>query len=151
MTVSSDLFTAQERIESLKAGVLTGAIAIGPALGFPLLSKVVSGVDYGLALLPNAADTVPLVFAVVSSALFGITYRYVVRQDHNPQLAAGVVGAFGLVRGLAQIETGIGGAAGWVLALKLGESMALFAIAQFGLQIALQRRWLQPFGAAPRP
>lgn len=44
--------------------------------------------------------------AFFSGLLFGVTYRYLIRSDKNPQLKAGGVLAFGLVRGLTQIELG---------------------------------------------
>lgn len=132
-----------ERIESFKAAAIAGitvtavalAIAIAhAALQIPALT--------GASVLDRALH---LAVALVSGALFGITYRYVVRRDHNPQLAAGATGAFGLLRGLAQVEI-MPHTPLWLLALALGESMALFAIAQWLLQYFMERGWLQPFG-----
>ena len=40
----------------------------------------------------------------ISLALFGITYRYAVRDSDNPNLKAGVVGAFLLTRVLSMIH-----------------------------------------------
>ncbi|MGF1515015.1 MAG: hypothetical protein ACFB5Z_15145 [Elainellaceae cyanobacterium] len=163
MFASSYLFTAQERLESLKTGALSAAIAASVTLSFkllhaallqhPLVGAVRPDVrPHAIALLLSAIPFLTAVISgAVSGALFGITYRYIVRQDDNPQLAAGAVGAFGLVRGLALVEVGIGHQAGWALALTLGESVGLFAIAQVVLKIALRRRWLRPFGAASQP
>jgi hypothetical protein len=39
--------------------------------------------------------------------LFGVTYRYIIQEDSNPQLKAGAVLAFGLVRGLTVLDIGL--------------------------------------------
>ena len=39
----------------------------------------------------------------LSCVLFGITYRYAVRRDGNPNLKQGVVGAFSITRALATV------------------------------------------------
>ena len=142
---ASNSFTPQERLESLKAGGLSGAVAAAVALGLTLLNTL-------LGQGPAALIPVNLGAAAISGALFGVTYRYIVRQDGNPQLAAGAVGAFGLVRGLAQLEVRLSQPPippVWWLALTLVESLLLFALIKTLLQVALTRGWIQPFGAAP--
>jgi hypothetical protein len=42
--------------------------------------------------------------ASVNGLLFGVTYRYIIRSDKNPQLKAGGILAFGLVRGLNDLH-----------------------------------------------
>jgi len=40
----------------------------------------------------------------IQGALFGVVYRYCVREDSNPQLKQGCVGAFVLIRALPQVQ-----------------------------------------------
>ena len=78
--------------------------------------------------------------ALISGFLFGVTYRYIIRQDQNSHLKSGAVLAFALIRGLAWVD-----AMDWSLSeilglvLPVGESVVLFAIAQLALDQALQK------------
>jgi len=149
--------TIQERIESLKAG-LVGAIALSSGFLFivsihylwqytPLASTgFVPVYGFGVDGIVSGA------IAFISGFLFGITYRYIIRTDDNPHLKSGAVGAFGLVRGLAQADVGLFLHVNrWMLALLLGESVLMVAIAQLILDWCLQKTWVQPFGAASPP
>ncbi|KAK9827664.1 hypothetical protein WJX81_005080 [Elliptochloris bilobata] len=135
---------AAERAQSGRAGT---AAALGGAAGsLPLV--VAAGDDVVTAAL--ALGTV-----AVSCALFGVVYRYAVRGEASDlQLKAGVVAAFGLVRGLAQAELLLAGAPGGLSvdvaargALAAGESMLAFGFAAVALEAALQRGLVLPFGA----
>ena len=125
-----------ERIESLKAG---GLGAIATTIGFSLLS-----------LIPIQPIALPWLgvqeaIALVTGFLFGVTYRYIVRQDDNSHLREGAVLAFGLVRGLAQAEDTLITQPLLAGAVVL-ESVAMMAIACVGLEVAMRRGWLKPFG-----
>ncbi|MEO0456295.1 MAG: hypothetical protein AAF152_06875 [Cyanobacteria bacterium P01_A01_bin.114] len=142
---SSVRLSAQERIESVKAGLIA-AIA-GGLTGFFLgiLKTLFGEVTLGPELILSIAIT------TFCSFLFGITYRYIVRQDANPHLRSGALGAFALVRGLSKIE------ATWSNALPmmsyvdmLGESFGIFAIAQLTLDFAITHALVKPFGSAER-
>ncbi|MEM6256538.1 MAG: hypothetical protein AAF821_26830, partial [Cyanobacteria bacterium P01_D01_bin.156] len=93
-----------ERIESVKAGII--AALVGLAVGVVLV-----GLDSFLA--GSGALTQPwvlqairrIVVGTVCCFLFGVTYRYIIRQDPNPHLRSGAVGAFALTRSLSQLET----------------------------------------------
>lgn len=83
-----------------------------------------------------------------SGFLFGVTYRYIICVDKNPQLKSGAVFAFGLVRGLNQIEFG------WNVNNTLlpflilaGESIFWFTLAAFVLDTAILLNWLKPFSS----
>lgn len=91
--------------------------------------------------------------AQLSGFLFGVTYRYIVRQDNNPHLKAGAVGAFSLVRGLAQIEACGSGASISLWLLFLLESFALFLGARLALDRAINGGWvkLYPSVLSPKP
>lgn len=140
-----------ERWQSLKAGTL-GAIAI--SLAFILLIGL-----HSMFLLANGGVGLPLLtwqdgtqwivsgaIAALSGFLFAVTYRYVVRHDQNPHLKSGAVGAFSLVRGLAQAETIWHRQANFpILAVIVLESFLLFGIVRVVIDIALQQSWIHPF------
>ncbi|WP_414153323.1 hypothetical protein [Nostoc commune] len=76
--------------------------------------------------------------ASFTGLLFGVTYRYIIRSDKNPQLKAGGVLAFGLVRGLTQIELDWNSHSTiWPFLVLAGESVLWFALAQPAVGIAL--------------
>ncbi|NDJ22861.1 hypothetical protein GS682_14705 [Nostoc sp. B(2019)] len=141
-----------ERLESLKAGILGGLSLCFAFLITSLVNDLVLAKYFQtLANLQTGVNWhwwVSGVVACFSGLLFGVTYRYVIRSDKNPQLKAGGVLAFGLVRGLTQIELG------WnadtilpclVLAL---ESVLWFVVGAIALDTAMQLGWLKPFPSA---
>lgn len=170
----SSNFSAAERLESLKAGGVAalsclfgfGAIALGNSLILArrwdfLASLQFRELDLNFALRGT--------IALLGGFLFGVTYRYAIRQDVNPQLKSGVVLAFGLVRAFGQLDAGLsleGGLsfeAGKMPALQelllfaVGgvESVVLFAIAGLVLDWAIffkgfanGRSWIKPFGCS---
>ena len=88
--------------------------------------------------------------AVASAMLFGITYRYIASQQENPHLRSGAVGAFGLVRALAQVDIGIAEGEAWsVLAILGSESLLLFSIAALVLDACFQQNWVRLSGDVP--
>lgn len=95
------------RIASIKAGGLSalvcGTVVLVGAIANTLLAARWSVLT---VLSLNWAIFLHLANAVLAGFLFGVTYRYVVRQGENPHLSSGAVLAFALVRGLAQLETG---------------------------------------------
>ncbi|USR89843.1 hypothetical protein NEA10_13355 [Phormidium yuhuli AB48] len=123
-----------ERLESLKAGVLSAVIVV-------LVDSVAA-----ISVSSRAEDlTLRLGIVALSGFLFGVTYRYAVRGDSNPHLKSGVIGAFGLVRGLAQLEgLDIPEQVTAIALLSLFESLGLFGIAGLGLDVALKRQWVKP-------
>lgn len=138
-----------ERLESLKAGMIAGlslsfAFLITSLLNnfvlakyFPILSSLQR--DFNWYWLLSGA------IATFSGLLFGVTYRYIIRTDQNPHLSSGGVLAFGLVRGLSQIE-GLNASSAFLPSVALvGESILWFAIAAIALDTAIQFSWLKPF------
>lgn len=158
---------AAERIESLKAGILAAtAAAIGgvclsavhhfllaQVLGQSQMSEIGGGIGFHLV------DWLKIASILLSGFLFGVTYRYIVRQDHNLQLKAGAVMAFGLIRGLAQTEMvldqiqlatiTVGNIFAnqeiWQIGAGVGESVILFALAAAVLDQAIDRGWIKAF------
>jgi len=157
-------FSAAERLESLKAGAVA---AFGVFWGFGAIALVNSLIlaqrwDFLAGLQVRAID-LNFAFkgsiALLAGFLFGVTYRYGIRRDTNPQLKSGVVLAFGLVRAFGQLDAGLFFEAG--LSFEAGkmpalqellpfvvrsvESVLLFAIAGFVLDWAIGRSWIKPF------
>jgi cellobiose-specific phosphotransferase system component IIC len=147
---TSNIQLMAERLESLKAGIVGGlslclAFAIACLINNFLLAR------YLPTLASLRINTVNLQFLIsagiagFSGLLFGVTYRYIVRCDRNPQLKAGGVLAFGLVRGLTQVDAGLN--SGAVLSsIILGlESILWFVMAAIALDFAIQLNWIKPF------
>lgn len=145
--------TQAERLESLKAGLIAAL-----SLSFAFFSTAT--VNYLLVVTNfmtfSNLQAQPLNWQwVVSGAiaafcglLFGVTYRYAIRSDDNVHLKTGVVLAFGLVRGLTQLEIGAI-ARGSILpfAVMAAESILWFAIAAIALNWAIGRGWVKPFNS----
>ena len=140
-----------ERLESLKAGVI-GSISLGLAflctsfINILWISKYFPILSYEQIYLVNLQMLLNGMIAGFSGFLFGVTYRYIIRLDANTHLKTGGVWAFGLVRGLTQIEVG------WNInnsvlpfLILAGESILWFALAAFVLDTAILRKWLKPF------
>jgi hypothetical protein len=141
----SDTQLMAERLESLKAGII-GGLSLGFACLLTNLINTLLLAKYfdiltNLQFTGNLHWLVGLAIAGFSGLLFGVTYRYIIRQDANPQLKAGGVLAFGLVRGLAQID------AGWSLSFVVlaVESVLWFVVAAIALDNALRIGWVKAF------
>ncbi|OCQ98363.1 hypothetical protein BCD64_13805 [Nostoc sp. MBR 210] len=134
-----------ERLESLKAGIIGGLTLGVICLMASLLNTLVLARYFEILIsLQVKWDWQLLIswaIAIFSGLLFGVTYRYIIRQDQNPQLKAGGMMAFGLVRGLAQIEHD------WSLAgvVLAGESVLWFIVAAIVLNQAIQLGWVKTF------
>lgn len=142
----------RERLNSLKAGLTGGLAATIAFLITTGMSQLISQngsiwipdwLHGGVLQLSSMSHWQDGAIALISGFLFGITYRYAIRSDANPQLKMGVVTAFGLVRGLAHIEhlwteNSIGS-----LIVLLSGSMVMFAIAQLVIDLSLRQGWLE--------
>lgn len=148
MNESPDL--TAERMESLKAGTLA-ALSFTLAYSITVVgNNLVLAEQFEVLAALQITTAVNLLVKVasawISGFLFGITYRYVIRDDRNPHLQEGAVLAFGLVRGLApvEVEQNLSGAF-WSLGVFGVESVLCFAITRFTLDWAIQRHWVKPF------
>jgi hypothetical protein len=131
-----------ERIESIKAGSLCG---IAGGIGYCLLLTVARFVW-----LESARSIISIglecALAIISGFLFGVTYRYIIRIDRNDHLNTGAVLAFGLVRGLAQVNVGeFELSQFWTDGLVLAKSILLFSIARYAIDYALAQGWVLPY------
>lgn len=141
----------QERWESLKAGMV-GAIAAG--LLFSLFTLVETKILtlYLPASLSGCSRSwgtpflISLAIAMLAGFLFAVTYRYVIRQDQNFHLGSGAVMAFGLVRGLAQVDVGVQAQVSPIpLVIMVLDSVLLFAGLRLVLDWAIAQGWLKFF------
>ena len=140
-----------ERLESLKAGIFGG---LSVCLTF-LITSFLNNLQLAkyftaLSILKlNIQDWRWWISAVIScfcGLLFGVTYRYIIRSDDNPQLKAGGVLAFGLVRGLTQIDVGLCCYSTVLPFVVLAaESVLWFAISAIALDTAIKLGWIKPF------
>ena len=155
---SSSNFSPAERIESLKAGALAGFSVL---LTFGI---ILSGNSFILARRFELLGSLQIeawgwevafrgAIALISGFLFGVTYRYIVRQDQNPHLKDGAILAFGLVRAFGQIDIRLSFQTEKMptllellpLAAVSLESMILFAVAGVVLNWAIARGTIKPF------
>lgn len=140
----------QQRIESLKAGAIAGCAFSGAYLLAMAVNSLILAQQFSLfhSLRVNSLEEwlVRGATAGLCGFLFGVTYRYIIRDDHNPHLRSGAVFAFGLVRGFAlvDLETNLLSNFGNLAILGL-ESLWGFAVARLALDFFLARQWLQPF------
>jgi hypothetical protein len=149
----SDPQLMAERLESLKAGVIGGfslgfAFVITSLLNTLVLAKyfptlVSLHIDINWVWLCSGA------IAGFSGLLFGVTYRYIIRTDKNPQLKTGAVMAFGLVRGLTQVEVGWNSSSTVLpLIVLASESILWFALAAIAVDFAIQFGWVKSFSSS---
>ena len=140
-----------ERLESLKAGIIAAA-SVCVAFIFTAVVNSLFLAKYFVALSSLRVDSVTWqwlasgAIAIVCGLLFGVTYRYAIRGDDNFQLKSGTVLAFGLVRGLTQLDIGLN-TPDFVLpfVVMAGESIFWFALAAIILNWVMQRDWVKTF------
>ncbi|MEL7051836.1 MAG: hypothetical protein AAFV85_24275 [Cyanobacteria bacterium J06634_6] len=141
--VSTEISIAEARRESIKSGLVSaGVIGLTAVLVMLVAGRTALPLPLPQSVLGWLVNTA---VAITSGFFFGVTYRYIVRQDDNLHLGGGAVGAFAFVRSLAQIEATWSDnftPATWVLIT--GESFLWFVIARYTLDWAIQKRWIQP-------
>ncbi|MGD1863358.1 MAG: hypothetical protein ACFB0D_02265 [Phormidesmis sp.] len=141
--IPSEISVAEARLESIKAGLISAG-AVGVIAGIAMLSAFFTSTPLPL---PNSyfGWFVNLAVAITSGFFFGVTYRYIVRQDDNLHLGGGAVGAFAFVRSLAQIEATWDDTFAfltWILIT--GESFLWFVTARYTLDWAIAKKWIKP-------
>ncbi len=126
-----------ERLESVKAGILAGlAIVVIAGMGAVVNPEFMRVPTIGL----------DISIAGFSGGLFGITYRHLVSKGQDEHLKSGAIGAFALVRGLAQAELfWVYRANLWAVGIAIVESFVMFGVAALVLDFALTAQWIQPF------
>ncbi len=135
----------QERLESIKAGILSG-------LTLAVIAFLGSLINPEFMRIPTIALEVGV--AGFSGGLFGITYRHLVSQDQtqNEHLKSGAIGAFALVRGLAQAELfWVYRHNFWAVGITIVESFVLFGVSALILDFALKLNWIKSFKGEEPP
>lgn len=137
-----------ERLESLKAAILA---SFGAIFAFTVINLI----QIKFSIFSSTFDLhwwLSTAIVLFSGFLFGVTYRYIIRDDNNFQLKAGGVMAFALVRGLVQADTiamvsDINDILSLALpvAVVLAENVFLFGLAAILLDIAITKDWIKPF------
>lgn len=138
---------AEARLESIKTGLISAA-TVGLVAGAVLFSSVLVA-DFTAWPLPLPSSLlewlVNIAVAITSGFFFGVTYRYIVRQDDNLHLGSGAVGAFAFVRSLAHIEANWDDTFAlltWVLIT--GESFLWFVSARYVLDWTISQGRIKP-------
>lgn len=140
-----------ERIESLKAGIIGGlcllfAFGITAGIDFLVFTPYWQLLSYNHEYVLDLRWILSAAFAGFSGFLFAITYRYVIRQDENSHLKSGAVLAFGLVRGLTQIDMSLNLHRPLIPAIALAtESVLCFFFTAKCLDLSIKLGWLKPF------
>ncbi|MBF2014587.1 MAG: hypothetical protein IGS23_05105 [Rivularia sp. T60_A2020_040] len=140
-----------ERLESVKAGAVGAlsfsAVFILAAIFNDLLFEEYFSKLYSLSIITlNWQWLISAGIAGFSGFLFGVTYRYIIRKDQNPHLKTGAVMAFGLVRGLTQVDVGLNFPLLILpFALLALESILEFAVTAFILDSTIRLSWVKPF------
>ncbi|WP_036483351.1 hypothetical protein [Myxosarcina sp. GI1] len=130
-----------ERIESLKAGTV-GASSLAIAETTIVLLEILLIAESQIL---EPESLLKITIATFSGFLFGVTYRYIVRNDRNSHLQDGAVLAFGLVRGLALAEGQLTNIEVWSLVLIIVQSLISFAFARWVIDLAIAHKLIKPF------
>lgn len=149
-------FGIQQRIDSGKSlvlGAIVGSLASAPV---SFVHDVLLDQEASLAQWEFDTDA-----AALTGGLFAIVYRYCIRQDENPQLQQGVIGAFAILRTLSRLRipgycTAIPlncgeplGIFDWGVLLQLAvngvESAILFGFTALAIDIALEKGYISKF------
>ncbi|MEO0768007.1 MAG: hypothetical protein AAFY72_01020 [Cyanobacteria bacterium J06649_4] len=141
--ITSEISIAQARLESIKSG-LVSAIVVGLVAGTILLSSIF--IPWPLPIPSSLLGwLVNLAVAITSGFFFGVTYRYIVRQDDNLHLGGGAVGAFAFVRSLTHIEATWDDTFAFLPWLLItGESFLWFVSARYTLDWVIGQGWIKP-------
>jgi hypothetical protein len=149
----------KQRIDSGKSlvlGALVGSIAQSPVALLRAAAAVSTAESSLLAQWEFDTDA-----AAIAAGLFAIVYRYCIREDENPQLNQGVIGAFCLIRTLARVQvpsycTAIPLNCGpplsyldWNLLQQIflsgAESVLLFGCTAWALDAAMEKGYISKF------
>ncbi|XP_002980458.2 uncharacterized protein LOC9647718 isoform X1 [Selaginella moellendorffii] len=137
---TSDVDEDVERMESGRAALVSAVAGTLASLPLALIGREVTGLVISEALV------------LVTCAVFGVTYRYIVRRDlGNIQLKSGAAAGFALVRVLGQLESTQVLPGSWTaleyqaVALFVGQSVVMFLAAALALDLCMKLEVIQPF------
>ncbi|KAJ9549677.1 hypothetical protein OSB04_022220 [Centaurea solstitialis] len=134
---------SKEKLESVKAALIAAIVGTLASLPISLIHKT------------NAFElTVSTASTMIACALYGATFRYVVRRDLDDfHLKTGTSAAFGIVKGVATLDgrPDLEHEAGSFLSQAFGgavcvsENVVIFLVAAAGLDICYKMGILSPF------
>ena len=151
MKDTDDADLMAQRLESLIAGIICAfsffvVFTLASIFNHLLFKGYFNKLNYLSIITLDWHLLISAGIASFSGFLFGVTYRYIIREDENQQLKAGSVVAFGLVRGLTQVDMGLNFSLSvFPLVLLSLESILEFAVAAFNLDRAIKFGWVKPF------
>ena len=93
---SIDFDSNEYRVASIKSAAIS---TLGGVLGSLPIAAAIGYYDHFSPQWEFSHDSL-----AVSLFLYGVVYRYAVRNDVNPQLKTGVIGAFAIVRALNMVD-----------------------------------------------
>ncbi|MFS7942107.1 hypothetical protein Hanom_Chr06g00484191 [Helianthus anomalus] len=124
----------EEKLESVKAASISAIVGTLASLPFAL-SHVTNMYDL----------TVSSAIFIITCALYGATYRYIIRRDlDDAHLKTGTSAAFGIVKGVATLD-GQPSLDAFSAAICVSENVIIFFIAAAGLDICYKMGILRPF------
>ncbi|KAJ0565208.1 hypothetical protein HanIR_Chr06g0260061 [Helianthus annuus] len=124
----------EEKLESVKAASISAIVGTLASLPFAL-SHVTNMYDL----------TVSSAIFIITCALYGATYRYIIRRDlDDVHLKNGTSAAFGIVKGVATLD-GQSSLDAFSGAICVSENVIIFFIAAAGLDICYKMGILSPF------
>ncbi|KAJ0736682.1 hypothetical protein HanOQP8_Chr06g0207701 [Helianthus annuus] len=124
----------EEKLESVKAASISAIVGTLASLPFAL-SHVTNMYDL----------TVSSAIFIITCALYGATYRYIIRRDlDDAHLKNGTSAAFGIVKGVATLD-GQSSLDAFSGAICVSENVIIFFIAAAGLDICYKMGILNPF------
>ncbi|KAL9996110.1 hypothetical protein Hdeb2414_s0739g00941521 [Helianthus debilis subsp. tardiflorus] len=124
----------EEKLESVKAASISAIVGTLASLPFAL-SHVTNMYDL----------TVSSAIFIITCALYGATYRYIIRRDlDDAHLKTGTSAAFGIVKGVATLD-GQSSLDAFNGAICVSENVIIFFIAAAGLDICYKMGILSPF------
>ncbi|KAI7736974.1 hypothetical protein M8C21_027250 [Ambrosia artemisiifolia] len=129
----------EEKLESVKAAGISSVVGTLASLPFALIH------------VTNSYDTtVSSAIFMVTCALYGATYRYIIRRDLDDfHLKTGTCAAFGIVKGVATLDgqSYLDAVSG---AVCVSENVIIFLIAAAGLDICYKMKILSPYPLVTR-
>jgi hypothetical protein len=151
-----------QRIESVKClalGAVAGSLALAPfsLIGDVFFLNVLAPIQTnGVAQWEFDTD-----MSALQAGLFAIVYRYCIREDENPQLNQGVIGAFVVTRALSRVVVSsscsavvlnCGAPLGYFdwsmigqVVINGAEATAMFGATAYAVDWAMAKGWLSKF------